>query len=115
MLCCQSVWEGKRARSSIDCRLTHTCASGGQQDHRPRQPAQADAAQSTIAFLMTLPLFTLMIVLVAYPTGFAIYLSMLDRSMTRFVGLDNFAFLVGRDGSGWSSTRPACLPSPPSS
>jgi multiple sugar transport system permease protein len=53
--------------------------------------------RSTIAFLMTLPLFTLIIVLVAYPTGFAIYLSMLDRSMTRFVGLDNFAYLVSRE------------------
>ena len=53
--------------------------------------------KSTLAFLMTLPLLTLMIVLVAYPTGFAIWLSMLDRTMTRFVGLDNFAFLVGRD------------------
>ena len=53
--------------------------------------------RSTIAFLMTLPLLTLMIALVAYPTGYAIYISMLDRSMTRFVGLDNFAFLVSRD------------------
>jgi multiple sugar transport system permease protein len=53
--------------------------------------------RSTIAFLMTLPLFTLILVLVAYPTGFAIYLSMLDRTMTRFVGLDNFAYLVGRE------------------
>jgi multiple sugar transport system permease protein len=53
--------------------------------------------KSTIAFLMTLPLLTLIIVLVAYPTGFAIYLSMLDRTMTRFVGLDNFAYLMSRD------------------
>ena len=53
--------------------------------------------KSTLAFLMTLPLLTLMIALVAYPTGYAIWISMLDRTMTRFVGLDNFAFLVGRD------------------
>jgi multiple sugar transport system permease protein len=53
--------------------------------------------RSTIAFLMTLPLITLMIVLVAYPAGYAIYISMLDRSMTRFVGLANFALLVSRD------------------
>jgi len=53
--------------------------------------------KSTLAFLMTLPLLTLMIALVAYPTGFAIWISMLDRTMTRFVGLDNFAFLVGRE------------------
>jgi multiple sugar transport system permease protein len=64
--------------------------------------------RSTIAFLMTLPLFTLIIGLVAYPTGFAIYLSMLDRTMTRFVGLDNFAFLVGRDRF-WMVVWQTCL------
>ncbi len=47
--------------------------------------------------LMTLPLVVLMVVLVAYPTGYAIYLSMFDRAMTRFVGLGNFALLSGRD------------------
>ena len=46
--------------------------------------------KSTVAFLMTLPLITLMIVLVAYPTGYAIYISMLDRGMTKFVGLAQF-------------------------
>ena len=64
--------------------------------------------KSTIAFLMTLPLLTLILLLVAYPSGFAIYLSMLDRSMTRFVGLDNFAFLVGRDRF-WMVVYQTCL------
>ena len=53
--------------------------------------------RSTLAFVMTLPLITLMIVLVAYPAGSAIYLSLLDRRMTKFVGLDNFALLFGRE------------------
>jgi multiple sugar transport system permease protein len=53
--------------------------------------------RSTIAFLMTLPLITLMVVLVAYPAGSAIYLSMLDKRMTKFVGLGNFALLFGSD------------------
>jgi multiple sugar transport system permease protein len=53
--------------------------------------------KSTIAFLMALPLFTLIIVLVAYPAGYAIYLSMLNRAMTKFVGLGNFEYLLGRD------------------
>ncbi len=56
--------------------------------------------RSTIAFLMTLPLITLLIALVAYPLGSAIYLSMLDRSMTKFVGLANFALLFG-SGRFW--------------
>ncbi|HZQ01572.1 MAG TPA: sugar ABC transporter permease [Reyranella sp.] len=53
--------------------------------------------RSTVAFLMTLPLITVLVVLLAYPMGSAIYLSMLDRSMTRFVGLDNFARLFASD------------------
>ncbi|MGE5152081.1 MAG: carbohydrate ABC transporter permease, partial [Rhodospirillaceae bacterium] len=53
--------------------------------------------RSTLAFVMTLPLITLMIVLVAYPAGSAIYLSLLDRGMTKFVGLGNFTLLFGRE------------------
>ena len=52
--------------------------------------------RSTIAFLMTLPLITLIVVLLAYPMGYAIHLSMLDRHLTRFVGLDNFALVISR-------------------
>jgi multiple sugar transport system permease protein len=64
--------------------------------------------RSTIAFLMTLPLLTLIVALVAYPAGYAIWLSMLDRSMTRFVGLDNFAYLVGRERF-WMVVYQTCL------
>jgi multiple sugar transport system permease protein len=64
--------------------------------------------RSTIAFLMTLPLLMLMIVLVAYPTGYTIYISMLDRSMTRFVGLANFAALIGRERF-WMVVYQTCL------
>ena len=53
--------------------------------------------KSTAAFLMTVPLITLLVVLVAYPAGSAIYLSMLDRRMEHFVGLRNFAILFGSD------------------
>ncbi len=52
--------------------------------------------RSTIAFLLTLPLITLLLVLIAYPMGWAIYLSMLNRRMTEFIGLDNFVYLLGR-------------------
>jgi multiple sugar transport system permease protein len=64
--------------------------------------------KSTVAFLMTLPLLTLIVALVAYPAGFAIYLSMLDRTTTRFVGLDNFAYLFSRD-SFWRIVYQTCL------
>jgi multiple sugar transport system permease protein len=53
--------------------------------------------RSTIAFVMTLPLFVLILALVAYPAGYAVWLSMLNRRMTEFIGLGNFQFLLGRE------------------
>jgi multiple sugar transport system permease protein len=53
--------------------------------------------RSTIAFLMTLPLFVLILALVAYPAGYAVWLSMLNRRTTEFIGLGNFQFLLGRE------------------
>lgn len=44
---------------------------------------------------MTLPLITVIVALVAYPAGYAIWLSMLDRSTAKFVGLANFGRLLG--------------------
>ena len=52
--------------------------------------------RSTIAFLMALPLIAIIVLLVVYPTLYAIYLSMLNKRMTKFVGLGNFVFLLGR-------------------
>src|SRR6195256_3500480 len=63
---------------------------------------------STIAFLMTLPLILLILVLVAYPAGYAVYLAMLNKGMTRFVGLGNFEFLFGRD-TFWMVVYQSCL------
>jgi len=62
----------------------------------------------TVAFLMTLPLLTLIAVLVAYPAGYAVYLSMLDRKMTKFVGLANFARLAGGNRF-WMLVIQTCL------
>jgi multiple sugar transport system permease protein len=64
--------------------------------------------RSTIAFLMTLPLILLILVLVAYPAGFAVYLAMLNKGMTRFVGLGNFEYLFGRD-TFWLVVYQSCL------
>jgi multiple sugar transport system permease protein len=52
--------------------------------------------RSTVAFLMSLPLLVLIGGLVVYPAFYAVYLSMLNRHMTAFVGLGNFAFLLRR-------------------
>ena len=52
--------------------------------------------RSTIAFLMTLPLILVIVGLVAWPSMYSVYLSMLNKKMTAFVGFDNYAFLLKR-------------------
>ncbi len=64
--------------------------------------------KSTIAFLMALPLILLITILVAYPAGYAVYLAMLNKGMTRFVGFGNFDFLFGRD-TFWLVVYQSCL------
>ncbi|MBL6650782.1 MAG: sugar ABC transporter permease, partial [Reyranella sp.] len=63
---------------------------------------------STMAFLMALPLILLILLLVAYPAGYAVYLAMLNKGMTRFVGFGNFTFLFGRD-TFWMVVYQSCL------
>jgi multiple sugar transport system permease protein len=53
--------------------------------------------RSTIAFLFCLPLFVAVVSLVIYPACYSIYLSMLNKAQTKFVGLDNFSFLFSRE------------------
>src|ERR1700731_4637304 len=53
--------------------------------------------RSTIAFLMCLPLIVILTGLVLYPALYSIYLSMLNKAQTRFIGLGNFSFLLSRD------------------
>jgi multiple sugar transport system permease protein len=64
--------------------------------------------KSTIAFLMALPLILLIGILVAYPAGYAVYLAMLNKSMTKFVGLGNFDFLFKR-ATFWDIVFQSCL------
>ena len=53
--------------------------------------------RSTTAFLMCLPLIVIIAGLVFYPACYSIYLSMLNRAQTHFIGLGNFRFLLSRD------------------
>jgi len=64
--------------------------------------------KSTIAFLMALPLILMIFILVAYPAGYAIWLSMLNKSMTKFVGFGNFDFLFKR-ATFWEIVLQSCL------
>ena len=53
--------------------------------------------RSTIAFFLCLPLILLVAGLVIYPAFYAIYLSTLNKAMTKFVGLGDYAFLLKRN------------------
>jgi multiple sugar transport system permease protein len=64
--------------------------------------------KSTIAFLMALPLILLIGILVAYPAGYAMWLAMLNKSMTKFVGFGNFDFLFKR-ATFWDIVFQSCL------
>ena len=64
--------------------------------------------KSTIAFLMALPLILLIAILVAYPAGYAVYLAMLNKSMSKFVGLGTFEFILKRQAF-WDVVYQSCL------
>src|SRR5712675_596785 len=64
--------------------------------------------RSTLAFAMCLPLILIIAGLVAYPALYAIYLSTLNKSQTRFIGLGNFTFLLSRDVF-WMVVRQSAL------
>ena len=64
--------------------------------------------KSSVAFLMALPLILLIATLVIYPTGYAIWLSMLNKSMTKFVGFGTFEFLLKRQ-TFWDIVYQSCL------
>src|SRR3546814_10596731 len=64
--------------------------------------------KSTFAFLMTLPLILLIVLLVLYPALYAVHLATLNKSMTRFVGLGNFEFLFGRE-TFWMVVKQSCI------
>ena len=64
--------------------------------------------KSTIAFLMTLPLILLVLVLVAYPAVYAVYLATLSKRMDRFVGFGNFTYLFQRE-SFWWVVQQSCI------
>ncbi len=53
--------------------------------------------KSTIAFLMALPLLTIVLCLVVYPAFYSIHLATLNKSMQHFVGFGNFEFLFRRN------------------
>ncbi len=69
--------------------------------------------RSTIALLMCMPLILIVCGLIIYPAFYSLYLSMLNKAQTRFIGLSNFTFLMSRDTFWmvvWQSTIFALSP-----
>ena len=64
--------------------------------------------KSTAAFLMTLPLILLILILVIYPAFYSLHLATLNKSMQRFVGLGNFQFLFKRE-TFWLVVEQSCI------
>ena len=64
--------------------------------------------RSIIAFLFCLPLIILITALVIYPFFFSLHLATLNKGMTKFVGLDNFAFLFKRE-TFWMVVRQSVI------
>jgi multiple sugar transport system permease protein len=64
--------------------------------------------RSTIALMMCTPLILIIACLIVYPAFYSIYLSMLNKAQTRFIGLGNFTFLMSRD-TFWMVVRQSTL------
>jgi multiple sugar transport system permease protein len=75
------------------CNPTHSTAA----PRRSGVLARVLRKRSTLAFVMCLPLITIVAGLVVYPAGYSIFLSTLNKTQTRFIGLGNFTFLLSRD------------------
>src|ERR1700704_5724146 len=52
--------------------------------------------KSSVAFVLCLPLILLICGFVIYPAFYALFLSLLNKKMTAFVGLGNFTYLLKR-------------------
>ena len=53
--------------------------------------------RTTIAVAMCVPLIAIVGSLIIYPALYSIYLSTLNKAQTKFIGLGNFTFLLGRE------------------
>jgi multiple sugar transport system permease protein len=64
--------------------------------------------RSTLAFVMVAPLIIIIAGLVVYPFFYSLYLSMLNKRETTFIGFSNFLFLFTRE-TFWMVVRQSCL------
>ena len=74
-----------------------TVSYGAGSGAKPRGLRLFMRQRSTIALMMCMPLILVVLCLIVYPAFYSIYLSMLNKAQTRFIGLSNFTFLMSRD------------------
>ncbi len=65
--------------------------------HQSSRLVRWSKRKSSVAFILCVPLLLVIGGLVIYPGFFSIYLSMLNKAETKFVGLANYAFLFKRE------------------
>ena len=82
--------------------------AGPQAARKPGGLRKLARRRSTIAFLMALPLILLLSTMVLYPALYSLHLATLNKSMERFVGLANFAFLFKRE-TFWMVVKQSCI------
>ena len=64
--------------------------------------------RSTVAFLFALPLLVVVAGLIVYPGIYAVYLSLLNKAQTKFIGIGNYTFLFTRD-TFWMVVRQSVI------
>ncbi len=62
-----------------------------------RSLSQLMRHRSIVAFAMCVPLLVIILGLIIYPAFYSLFLSMLNKTQTKFIGLGNFTFLLSRD------------------
>ncbi|QWG16141.1 sugar ABC transporter permease [Bradyrhizobium sediminis] len=92
----------------VDVAVQPNSAAGPRTARKRASLRTALKRKSTAAFLMTLPLILLIVLLVIYPAFYSLHLATLNKSMQRFVGLGNFQFLFTRE-TFWLVVQQSCI------
>src|SRR5450756_759924 len=92
----------------VDVAIQPNSVPGARSTRKRASLRTAMKRKSTSAFLMTLPLILLILILVVYPAFYSLHLATLNKSMQRFVGLGNFQFLFKRE-TFWLVVEQSCI------
>lgn len=88
--------------------VTHEEARGAPTGVRATRIQRFMWKRSTLGVILVLPLLIIIAGLVVYPFFYSLWLSMLNKAETEFVGLNNFVFLFNRE-TFWMVVRQSIL------